>query len=323
MGFARLKLLPSAELTDDFRKILAEEDEVEKPKWRIWIAVGLFTLFWHLLLLWLKPAWQTATVPPRVDIQQIDPAKLDQIRKQWKSRDKQLLIDKDKSKLSDKEAPPNARYMSDKNTKVEKEQRAKVTNVIPKPKSAPPQAKSPPQQKTQTKVGNLGNLGVPFRLSPNPPTPPHEEVQERPESEGGDQALADKTLPEGNENILNTQESIYYSFYARIYDAIGPIWQSRIRDVPGRRQVAQGDYTTTVDIVFDHDGNLVGINHLHDSGIREFDSAVDTSWHRIERFPNPPKGLLDKNGQVHMGWTFTVQVGPEFNIDSRPPSRNY
>ena len=31
---------------------------------------------------------------PRVDIQQIDPQKLDAIRKQWKSREKALLLDK-------------------------------------------------------------------------------------------------------------------------------------------------------------------------------------------------------------------------------------
>ena len=324
MGSARFKLKLAAELPDDLRTILGELDEDEvRPKWRIWITIGILTLLWHLFLLWLKPVWQTAPAPPRVEVQQIDPAKLDAIRKQWRNQEKRLLINKDKSKPIEQEAPPNARYMSDRNTKVEKEQRARETNVIPKPKSAPPAEKSPPQEKTRTKIGTLGNFGVPFRLTPNPPTPPHPEYQSQPESEGGDQALNDKTLPQGSENILNTQESIYYSFYARIYDAIGPIWQSRIREVPGRRQVAQGDYTTTVDIVFDRDGNLIGINHIHDSGVREFDAAVDTSWRRIERFPNPPKGLLDKDGQVHMGWTFTVQVGPEFNIDSRPPSRNY
>jgi hypothetical protein len=78
-----------------------------------------------------------------------------------------------------------------------------------------------------------------------------------------------------------------------------------------------------VDVIFDPDGNLVGVRRIQSSGIDDFDLAVDESWKKVGRFPNPPKGLLGAENQVHTGWTFTVQVGDGFNMNYLPPERNY
>jgi len=131
--------------------------------------------------------------------------------------------------------------------------------------------------------------------------------------EGGDQNIVDRTLPEGSENMLNTKQSIYYSFYSRLYEAIGPIWQSRAREVPYRRQLSPGDYVTIVDIVLDRDGNLVETRYLQSAGVADFDDAVESSWRKIGRFPNPPRGLLNAEGKLHIVWSFT------FQIDNRVP----
>ena len=305
-------------------------DDTDSPpiNWRVWAVVIVLTLLLHALLLWMRPFTGMTAAPPRVEIQQIDPRKIEAIRKMWDKREKALLLDKDKNAPHEKEAPKDARYMSDRNIRVEKEQRAKQTNVLPIPgqkSQASQQDKAPPREKTQTKshtLPRLGDLGIPLKLDsrprPQPRQPDHSFTHD-----AGDQALNDKTLPEGSENLLNAQESVYYSFYARLYEAIAPIWQSNIREVPYRRKVGQGEYSTVVDVVFDREGSLIGINKIHESGIPEFDSAVDRSWRKIGRFPNPPKDLLDGSGQVHTGWTFTVEVGKGFNLDYMPPERNY
>ena len=110
---------------------------------------AILALLFHVLVLFPKiPGMlfdSTAHTPPRIDIHQVDPHKLEQIRKQWKSREKALLLDKNLKSPTAAEPPPDARYMSDRNIRVEKEQRAKQTAIIPKtglrgePQAAPTQ----------------------------------------------------------------------------------------------------------------------------------------------------------------------------------------
>lgn len=303
---------------------------VEEMRWRQWSIVVLLTLLWHLLVFFAP--WQKIFPPseiqlPRVEIQQVDPKKLAQVRKQWREQNKKLLLSKSPA-APDIPEPKDARYLSDRNRKVEREQRAAQTNVIPRPGSgAADQTQTQAQPKPQKRgLPKLADLGVPLRLGETAPvrTPlPNPEHLRQPSQAGGDQAIDDQQLPVGSENLLNTQQSIYYSFYSRLYEAIGPVWQSRIREVPYTRRVPQGEYVTQVEVIMDRSGNLVDIRYLKSSGIAEFDAAVETSWRRIGKFPNPPSGLLESDGTVHTGWTFSVEVGSDFNLNYAPPRRNY
>ena len=314
---------------------------------RHWILAAILALIFHALILFPEiPGFifnPSALAPPRVDIKQVDPRKLEAIRKQWKSREQQLLLDKNLKSPTAAEAPPDARYMSDRNIKVEKEQRAKQTAIIPKSGvAAPLAAAAPPQPQTEpakpqsqthsrTRLPSLGNLGIPLPAAPTQP-PPRERLEashtEGSAVNGGDEAgsqyIKDANLPEGSENLLNSQESVYYSFYSRLYDALAPVWKSRIRQAAtNKRRLQPGEYTTTVDAVYDKNGNLVEINQLNGSSIDEFDKAAFASFRAIGRVPNPPEGLLNPQGQVHIGWSFTVQLNQGMNLDTLPPERVY
>ncbi|MBC7690802.1 MAG: TonB C-terminal domain-containing protein [Methylotenera sp.] len=343
MALARLKLvsphgtLSTEELTAGLPSDLLPEKS--QRNWKGWILVGLITLLFHVLVFWIKPiGWQTNPTlqPPRVDIHQVDPKKLEAIRKQWRNREKALLLDKDKSPIVPTPDNPDARYMSDRNKRVEKEQRARETNVIPRSgaktqsdrtaemkaaKPATPAQKARARNQTGTKLGTLGvNLGL-----DQPPRPEQNATpaQSQEQASGGDQALLDKSLAAGAENMLNTQESVYYSFYARIYEAIGPIWQSRIREGLRSRTIPPNTYLTEVDVVFDSEGNLLEVHHIKDCGIQEFDQAVDKAWKAVGKFPNPPKALLNSRGEVHVGWTFGVELGAGTGVQLLAPERNY
>lgn len=223
-------------------------------------------------------------LPPQIEVQRVDSHQLEAIRRQWKA--KELLLNKNPLLPKSKDTPPpDAKYLSDRNIRVKKEQRSRSQDVLPR-QSAP-----------------LSQLGISKAQS------------------GADQAIRDQQLPQGSENLLNSQESVYYSFYARLYEAIAPIWQSRIREVPFRRRILPGDYSTQVIIVLDQFGNLLQIYREQSSGVREFDEAVNQSWQKIERFPNPPRGLLNSKNQVQIGWVFTVQVNPGARLQYLPPER--
>ena len=298
------------------------------PRRRVWIAIALLTLLWHLLLALPKFDWAPAVAPERVSVKMVDPKKLDAIRKQWKNRDKQLLLNQNSTLPKENvQASEDARYLSDRNRKVERETRAREMTTVPKP-GTPNAVPAPAPQPTAAAkpLLHLSKLGIPWRFAPTPQEKRAQEQQrerQRTGTEGGAQYLREKNLPESAENMLNTQESVYYSFYARLYQSIAPLWQSHIREVPRRRRVQEGEYTTQVDVVMDRSGNLLEIRRLQGSGIAEFDQAVDTAWHKMANFPNPPAGLLDERGEVHTGWTFTVMVGQGFNLESLPPERNY
>ena len=301
----------------------------DRVSWRPWIIVGILTLLWHLLLFtvpWneLLPT-HTHRLPTQINIQPVSQEQLESIRKQWRNRkniDKQILIKKD-TRPNEKEAPADARYMSDKNRKVEHEQQAIRTNVVPKLRDSvqpKPQGQSKTDELQRTrKIPTLSHLGVPLRFGL--PQLPFQERQ--PAEDRGDQALLEKALPFGSENMLNTQESVYYSYYSRLYQAIGPVWQSRIREVPYSRRVAPGNYVTQVEVLFDRSGNMTEIRYHHSSGMPEFDQAVESAWRKIGQFPNPPNALIEQDGTVHTAWSFTVEVGEDFNRQYLPPTRNY
>lgn len=256
----------------------------------------------------------------------IDPKKLETIRRQW--REKSLLLNPSKKKApSDTKAPDDARYFSDRNIRVEKEQRARNRDVIPKPGAQTPanpqKAPKRPTEKPKNRAPvSLKNLALPFRFEKRfaPPEPP---TTFSPAQARADQDVLEKDLPTGSENLLNAQESVYYSFFARMYETIGPIWNSLIRRTAQQRTSHPGDYTTVLDVVLDQTGKLVDIRVVSSSRILAYDEAAIESWKRVGRFPNPPKGLLDERGEIHTGWTYRLEIGQGGPFNSRPPERNY
>ncbi|MEK6704488.1 MAG: TonB C-terminal domain-containing protein [Bdellovibrionota bacterium] len=236
--------------------------------------------------------------------------KIEAIKQRWK----QLVLSKDKTP-SEQTAPKDAKYMSDKNRSVEKEQRARNTSILPGSTT-----QSQPIEKSAdrpTKQLNLGKFGIPLRMKQVAP------YMQYAKGTQGDQYIHAPELPEGGENLLNTQESVYYSFYARMYEAIAPVWQSRVREISYQYRLKSGEYNTVVDIVLDRKGNVTAIRLLESSGVYELDYAVENSWFKIARFPNPPHGLLDNNDEVHTGWTFRVDIGNNAGFQFLPPERNY
>lgn len=286
-----------------------------------WIAAILLTLVLHALLIfshipqsWIF--WGGSTPPPPVRINQVDPAKLEQIRKQWRrERQKSLLLNKDLSPAKPSPDNPDARYLSDRNRRVEREQRARENTAIPH--SAPPPRTRPRSERMRP----LSALGVPMPLRNREPEPPREEDQR----ESGDQYVKDPTLPEGDQNLLNTQESVYYSFYARIYEAVAPRWQSRMRELLRNPQWRRGEYVTHMEAILDEDGTLVDTVYTQSSGITAFDEVASETWRRIGRFPNPPRGLLNEKRQVRIGFSYTVTVSlqPDSPIQFSSPQRTY
>ncbi|NDD92778.1 hypothetical protein EBZ37_11905 [bacterium] len=158
-------------------------------------------------------------------------------------------------------------------------------------------------------------------LDTNKPT---EQGNFRPErfSAGSEaQRLDDHTLAEGAENLLNTVESVHYSFYSRIYGSLAPLWQSYIRNIRPARPLSPGDYRVVADLILDSQGHLIGIEFHERSEVIQFNEAVIASVSKIKKFPNPPKDLISGRTEFRTLWSFTVNVNRNSFISLLPPQR--
>lgn len=300
----------------------------EKRSLLRWFILAAIALTLHGLALYLSPQWLRPPPPPPIEVTQVDPAKLAAMKNKWKQRG--FLVAKDPAKPKvDQVAPKNARYESDRNQSVEKEMRGKNSDVVPNTSGSPEgktvDASSKSKEASRLKQIPLSALSN-FQGLPMPgPGPQHEREPELKRGRAGataDQNL-NENLPEGAEAMLNTVESVYYTFYARIYDQIGPLWQSNVRSLISRKRFGVGGYLTQVDVVFDSNGNYQQTQVLNSCGVQDFDQAVVAAWAKIPRFPNPPRSLIQPDGKIHMGWSFHVMLDEGMQWQYQPPERQY
>jgi len=300
-------------------KALYQAQESVHRRQFIWIA--LFAIILHLLLLFTKAPFLTRDEPAPVELQDISTERLEALKQKWK--DRPLLLAKDKKPKNDEPINQDAKYESDRNRRVEKEQQASRTDVIPKAGSSGQsgeQSLTPEKTIPKTKPRSLSNLGLPMKEYLKPKSA---QTFSGPMEEARDQALHDKSLPFGDENILNTQENKYYSFYSRLYETIGPQWQSMVRTYLRSQPLQAGEYLTRVEVVLDPNGNLHDTKVLISSGVSSLDQVVVQAWRKVPSFPNPPKDLLSPDGFVHMGWSFVVTLDQSTGLPSLRPRRDY
>lgn len=277
----------------------------------------VLALLLHLLLLSLPwKQWMDvdlSTSPP-TPVKIMTPQQISKLKQSI--REKSLLISKNAPTSAT--PPKNARYFSDKNRTYDREQQAAQTQVIPqttpgtfsKPKSAP---RSPPRAEVKKAKPSLAHLGIPFHLdrTTQPEAPPKEQQEDTPDLHqpfGGDQSLTENNLPKGAQNFLNTEESVYYSFYSRIYQEVGGLWQKMVADHFRRYQLPAGQYITGITLVVNEQGHLEDLIVEQSSGLSALDEIALKSFRRVGRFPNPPAGLRQEDGLYRTHWSFQVDT---------------
>ena len=112
---------------------------------------------------------------------------------------------------------------------------------------------------------------------------------------------------------LNTREYKYYGYYTRIRTQLNQWWQPKVQEKvskmmsKGRTIAATANKNTQVIIVLNHSGNLMKVQVLGASGVRELDDAAVEAFRQAAPFPNPPKGLVDADGTIKIRWDFIVE----------------
>jgi TonB family protein len=278
----------------------------------IFIACSLFLhLFFLLALPYIDLPKFEAEKNDQL-IVDLDPALLQQIAQQQKMQ----IVESEES--PNKEAPKDAKYLGERNQTVEKETKAKSGVTFSKQGGVAQETGRGTQQKF-----TLKNLAPSQKITP----PTKEEGDEYREKiarqhtpEGGQAgAQASSTsdylndTKEGDRTLLNTKEFVYFSYYRRIRERLELAWNSRLQAtlqqylVAGRQLATEKNYVTKVIVVLDRHGRITAVQLMEGSGARDLDQAAVDAFNSAGPFPDPPSGLIDRDGTIKIPWSFVLQ----------------
>ncbi len=114
--------------------------------------------------------------------------------------------------------------------------------------------------------------------------------------------------------FLNTRRTQYFSFYSRIKTQLRSHWNPLIREevsfiyTTKQNPSSIGKKKTSVQITLDKDGYLEEIALLKTSGSKAIDTAAIKALRLAAPFPNPPKGMLEKDKKIRIFWDFVLET---------------
>jgi protein TonB len=123
-----------------------------------------------------------------------------------------------------------------------------------------------------------------------------------------------KDLDKGMETLLSTREFVYYTFYARIRRQLNQHWGGKVREKlakivkEGRSIASTDDRVTKLLITLNRGGQLIKVQVVSDSGVRDLDQAAVEAFQEAAPFPNPPSGIVDSDGTIKIRWDFILEA---------------
>ncbi len=116
----------------------------------------------------------------------------------------------------------------------------------------------------------------------------------------------------GDETALNAKRWVFASFFNRMKRQVAQNWDPQ---TVWRRTDPQGTHhgfktrVTEVRVVLGPKGDLVKIVVTAPSGVQELDDEAVRSFHAAAPFPNPPDGLVSKDGNITFAFSFYFEIG--------------
>lgn len=122
--------------------------------------------------------------------------------------------------------------------------------------------------------------------------------------------VVDDNIAEGEGTFLNARAFKYASFYNRLKERLAVRWHAM--EVLQRRDPTGEIYgrqtrTTEVRATLASDGSLIDVRLQSSCGIAALDEAGMQAFRQAQPFTNPPRGLLEADGRLHIDFTFAVR----------------
>lgn len=233
---------------------------------------------------------------------------------------------------SNNELDKNAKYLSAKNNTVQKETVAKnigqFKNVLTQKNRAAQTAQSETKKQIKKNISEkksesqLFNTGFDVYSSLNKNKIVQKMAQKEHSFQNGSTLQQPQQASATQDHIenadpslmtqLNTREYKYYGYNMRIRTQLDQWYETKLREQmkkiisQGRTIASEENKRTQLLIILNAKGNLVGVQVLGASGVRELDDAAVEAFKKAAPFPNPPKGMVDNDGTIKVRWDFVL-----------------
>lgn len=251
---------------------------------------------------------QTPALPP----QAIRPAEVQQKKEKTRQLEKQIVEQEEKKT---NEEAPDTRFLSAQNQKVKKQTVAKNKGLFKNAKKESASPKEARSQRTWNLAPKLNSASLAEdglkKIQPYDSGDIADKKAELAEGSQTDDYLKD--VDQGLETLLNAREFKYYSYYNRIRRQLSQHWEPKVRTKlsqlfkQGRYLASDTDRITKLIVILDRGGNLVKVQVLKESGVTDLDDAATEAFQSAAPFPNPPTGIIEKDGTVKIRWDFVLE----------------
>jgi protein TonB len=123
-----------------------------------------------------------------------------------------------------------------------------------------------------------------------------------------------KGMKESERTALNTKEFVFYGYFQRIRARLDLAWTSILREHlykiyrGGRHLASDMDHTTRILVTLNGTGEIIRVQVVEESGTRDLDDAAIKAFNQAGPFPNPPRGIVDKDGNIQIRWDFVLKT---------------
>ena len=134
----------------------------------------------------------------------------------------------------------------------------------------------------------------------------------------------------------NSRSFKFAGFLNRVKETVGRVWVQKVQSEAGKRDptgqlYSYKDRRTVVEFTLDKSGEITDVKVAGSSGVPYLDEVAVDAFKVVQRFPNPPPGLIQENGVVTLPFAFTLlaatggmrlQVGPAY-LPGSPAARGF
>lgn len=288
----------------------------------------------HLLLvgfLFTAAKLQKAdTSPAVVEISFLDQSDMIEVLK--KIPEPQLIVETD-SKTANEQLSEKAKYLSEKNNTVERETRSQAgkqflnsqqvanAQAVPEHKVQPTAKPTPARaQKAQPQLFDSGFDAYASLTKAQErkalPAPQQKNDRNLAAAQNSQASTTNDHLENVKDDLmtkLNTREYKYYGYYNRIKNQLNDWWVPQVQQKftkmmkQGRTIASSENKITKLIIILNSAGNLVKVQVMAESGVRDLDDAAVEAFRQAAPFPNPPKGMMEQDGTVKIRWDCVVE----------------
>jgi len=158
-------------------------------------------------------------------------------------------------------------------------------------------------------AGAEGPAGTPGQKRPEiMPTP---EMLQRAIGKGGGSMDYLKDVDDGDATALNSKKWKHAPFFNRVKRQVADEWHPElvyVRHDPNGNVYGVKDRVTVLRIHLQPDGKLAGWTVLQSSGVDFLDDEAIDAFKKAAPFPNPPKDLVEGDGQIHFNFAFVFEL---------------